>query len=138
MHVPNAVLVVLSSIPSPMPLIYYWRGDNYRRDLDEGAAYHLNQKNPLLHEIDIGDSLWAFTRRIDGAYILAAELVVSSKTVNHEGYKYGRYRLRDEETNCTSFRISCIENLACLFSSYAIVSLSFHRFHFRISQTDTL
>ena len=40
-----------------MPLLYYWRGDNHRRDLDLGAGYHLNQKNALLHEIDVGDSL---------------------------------------------------------------------------------
>ena len=31
-----------------MPLLYFWRGDNYRRDLDYGAGYHLNQSNPLL------------------------------------------------------------------------------------------
>jgi hypothetical protein len=30
-----------------MPLLYYWRGDNYRRDLDMGAGYHLNQANPV-------------------------------------------------------------------------------------------
>ena len=76
-----------------MPLLYHWRADNYVRDLDEGAAYHLNQRNPALHDIDIGDSLWAFTRRRDGPYVLAAELVVSSKTLNHDGYQYGRYRL---------------------------------------------
>ena len=70
-------------------MLYYWRGDNFRRDLDEGAAYHLNQKNSLLHGIDVGDSLWAFTRRRDGAYVLAAELVVSSKALNYDGYKYG-------------------------------------------------
>jgi 5-methylcytosine-specific restriction enzyme A len=76
-----------------MPLLYYWRGDNYRRDLDGGAAYHLNQKNPLLHELDVGDSLWAFTRRADGAYVLAAELIVSAKTFNPPSYEYGRYRV---------------------------------------------
>jgi 5-methylcytosine-specific restriction enzyme A len=53
-----------------MPLLYYWRGDNYRRDLDFGAGYHLNQANPLMHEINMGDSLWAFTRRRDVARIL--------------------------------------------------------------------
>ena len=77
-----------------MPLLYYWRGENYRRDLDEGAAYHLNQSNPLLHQIGVGDSLWAFTRRAeDGAYVMAAELVVRSKTMNPPGYRYGPYRL---------------------------------------------
>lgn len=76
-----------------MPLVYYWRGDNYRRDLDFGAGYHLNQANPLMHEINMGDSLWAFTRRRDGVYALAAELVVSGKTLNPKGYRYGRYRV---------------------------------------------
>ena len=76
-----------------MPLLYHWRGDNYRRDLDFGVGYHLNQANPLLHEIEIGDSLWAFTRRRDGIYVLAAELIVGAKTMNPTGFRYGRYRV---------------------------------------------
>lgn len=77
----------------PVPLLYYWRGDNYRRDLDLGAGYHLNQTNPLLHEIEAGDSLWAFTRNRAGVYVLAAELVVRAKTFNPPAFRYGRYRL---------------------------------------------
>jgi 5-methylcytosine-specific restriction enzyme A len=73
-------------------LLYFWRGDNYRRDLDHGVGFHLNQANPLLHQIQIGESLWAFTRRTDGRYALAAELVVSAKTMNTKGYRYGPYR----------------------------------------------
>lgn len=76
-----------------MPLLYYWRGDNHRRDLDFGAGYHLNQASPVLHQIEIGDSLWAFTRRSDGVYVIAAELVVSAKTMNPKGYRYGPYRI---------------------------------------------
>jgi hypothetical protein len=76
-----------------MPLIYYWRGDNYRRDLDMGTGYHLNQANPLMHQIEIGDSLWAFTRTADGRYVLAAELVVRAKTLNPPNFRYGRYRI---------------------------------------------
>jgi 5-methylcytosine-specific restriction protein A len=76
-----------------MPLLYYWRGDNYRRDLDMGAGYHLNQASPVLHRVDLGDSVWAFTRRADGAYVLAAELVVKAKTLNRPGFRYGRYRV---------------------------------------------
>jgi hypothetical protein len=76
-----------------MPLLYYWRGDNYYRDLDMGAGYHLNQANPLLHQIDIGDSLWAFTRRHDGLYVLAAELIVKAKTINPPNFRYGKYRI---------------------------------------------
>ena len=44
-------------------------------------GFHLNQANSLLHKIDIGESLWAFTRKSDGRYVLAAELVVSAHTV---------------------------------------------------------
>ena len=76
-----------------MPLLYYWRGDNYRRDLDYGAGFHLNQNNPLLHEIDLGDSLWAFTRTRSKRYVLAAELVIRAKTRNPENFRYGRYRI---------------------------------------------
>lgn len=77
-----------------MPLLYYWKPDNYYRDLDFGASYHLNQKNPLLHEIEIGDSLWAFTRsKKTGCYVLAAELVIKAKTFNPDTFRYGRYRV---------------------------------------------
>lgn len=76
-----------------MPLLYFWRGDNYRRDLDMGAGYNLNQANPLLHEIPLGDSLWAFTRNRIGDYVIAAELVVSAKTRNPNTFRYGSYRL---------------------------------------------
>ena len=76
-----------------MPLLYHWVGKNYRRDLDWGAGYHLNQSNPLLHEIDLGDSLWAFTRTPAGMYVLAAELIVCAKTKNQPGYRYGPYRV---------------------------------------------
>ena len=76
-----------------MPLLYYWRGDNYRRDLDMGAGYHLNQANPKLHEIELGDSLWAFTRNKEGRYVLAAELIIKAKTENPPNFRYGRYRV---------------------------------------------
>jgi 5-methylcytosine-specific restriction protein A len=76
-----------------MPLLYYWRGDNYRRDLDMGVGYHLNQANPLMHQINIGESVWAFTRRPDGIYVLAAELIVKAKTKNPPKFRYGRYRI---------------------------------------------
>src|SRR5207249_1062626 len=64
-------------------LLYYWVGKNYRRDLDLGAGYHLNQANPLMHQIDLGDSLWAFSRTLDGRYVLAAELVLERKLLTH-------------------------------------------------------
>lgn len=76
-----------------MPLLYYWRRDNYEHDLDFGVGFHLNQASARLHETDLGDSLWAFTRRRDGAYALAMKLVVRARTHNRVGYRYGPYRL---------------------------------------------
>lgn len=87
-----------------MPLLYHWVGENYRRDLDWGAGYHLNQSNPLLHQIDHGDSLWAFTRTPAGIYVLAAELVVRAKTRNPPRYRYGSYRLWGDLKQSRYFR----------------------------------
>ena len=87
-----------------MPLLYHWVGKNYRRDLDWGAGYHLNQSSPLLHEIDLGDSLWAFTRTPAGKYVLATELVVRAKTRNPRRYRYGTYRLWGDLKRSRYFR----------------------------------
>jgi 5-methylcytosine-specific restriction protein A len=79
-----------------MDLLAYWRFDNYRRDLDGGAGFHFNSNQPRLHTaICPGESLWLFTRIVcDGLnqYRLLARLVVSAKTINAPGYKYGAYR----------------------------------------------
>ena len=87
-----------------MPLLYHWVGKNYRRDLDWGAGYHLNQSNPLLHEIYVGDSLWAFTRTTTGKYVLAMELVVRAKTRNPKGFRYGSYRIWGDLKRSRYFR----------------------------------
>jgi len=88
-----------------MPLLYYWRRDNYFRDLDMGAGYHLNQANPLLHNIDLGDSLWAFTRNHLGLYVLAAHLVIRAKTFNPQNFRYGRYRVWGDLQNSRYFKV---------------------------------
>jgi 5-methylcytosine-specific restriction protein A len=46
-----------------------------------------------LHDIQPGESLWAFTRNRDGRYVLAAELVISAKTMNPRRFRYGPYRV---------------------------------------------
>jgi 5-methylcytosine-specific restriction enzyme A len=88
-----------------MPLLYYWRNDNYYRDLDLGAGYHLNQASPLLHEIEIGDSLWAFTRAKNGDYVLAAELIIKAKTINPPNFRYGRYRVWGDLKKSRYFKV---------------------------------
>jgi len=87
-----------------MALLYFWRGDNYRRDLDMGAGYHLNQSNSLLHSIPVGDSLWAFTRNRYGDYVMAAELVISAKTRNPPTFRYGGYRVWGDLEKSRYFR----------------------------------
>lgn len=89
-----------------MPLLYYWRADNYARDLDYGAGYHLNQSSKRLHEVEKGDSLWAFTRAPNGRYVLAAELIVQAKTSNSPNYRYGEYRLWGDLERSRYFKVN--------------------------------
>jgi 5-methylcytosine-specific restriction enzyme A len=103
-------------------LLYFWRGDNYRRDLDYGVGFHLNQANPLLHEIGIGDSLWAFTRKLDGRYALAAQLVVSAKTMNPRGFRYGRYRVWGGLERSRYFRIDEQPDISQLIRTLSVAA----------------
>lgn len=103
-----------------MPLLYYWRGDNYRRDLDFGASYHLNQSNKILHEIEIGDSLWAFTKTKNGNYVLATELIITAKTYNSPTYRYGRYRVWGDLERSKYFRVTIQPNFEYILRNLSI------------------
>lgn len=103
-----------------MPLLYYWRRDNYLRDLDLGAGYHLNQDNPVMHDIDRGDSLWAFTRTADGRYVLAAELVVQAKTLNRPDFRYGDYRVWGDVDQSRYFRVEGAPSVEQIIRSLSI------------------
>jgi 5-methylcytosine-specific restriction protein A len=96
--------VVVVRCGAGMALLYYWRPDNYQRDLDFGAGFHLNQGNPVLHQVEIGDSVWAFTRNGQGRYVLAAEVVVRAKTRNRPDFRYGPYRVWGDLTRSRYFR----------------------------------
>jgi len=101
-------------------LLYFWRGDNYRRDLDHGVGFHLNQANPLLHQIGIGESLWTFTRKRDGRYALAAELVISAKTMNPRGFRYGPYRVWGDLRRSRYFSVDGQPDIFTLIRSLAV------------------
>jgi hypothetical protein len=101
-------------------LLYFWRGENYRRDLDHGVGFHLNQSNPLLHQIGIGEGLWAFTRKLDGRYALAAELVVSAKTLNPRGFRYGPYRVWGDLQRSRYFGVDGQPDISTLIRSLAV------------------
>jgi 5-methylcytosine-specific restriction endonuclease McrA len=78
-----------------MHLLAYWRLDNYRRDLDEGAGFNFNARQSRLHSaIQPGETLWLFTVvKNPPRYFVVAKLVVRSKTTNPVGFKYGDYRV---------------------------------------------
>ena len=79
---------------STVPLLYYWRPDNYARDRRFGFGFHLNQNSPAMEAAVTGDSVWAFTRRTrDGLYVMAAQLVVRAVTRNPRNYRYGAWRI---------------------------------------------
>ena len=58
--------------PEFMNLLYYWQPDNYRRDRRYGCGYHVSQNSAIMNSVDNGGTIWAFTRRGDGRYVLAA------------------------------------------------------------------
>ncbi|MDE0005525.1 MAG: HNH endonuclease signature motif containing protein, partial [Rhodospirillaceae bacterium] len=91
-------------------------------DLDWGAGYHLNQSNPVLHEIDLGDSLWAFTRTLAGTYVLAMELVVRAKTKNPRGYRYGAYRLWGDLKLSRYFRTDGQPDISALIKQLSVTA----------------
>lgn len=103
-----------------MSLLYYWHRDNYTRDLDMGAGYHLNQANALMHELYPGQSLWAFTRASDGRYALAAELVVRAKTFNLPRFRYGKYRLWGDLQQSRYFRVDHQPNIEQVIRSLSL------------------
>jgi 5-methylcytosine-specific restriction protein A len=66
--------------------------------------------NALLHGIEPGDSLWAFTRRSDGKYTMAAELIIRARTRNPETYRYGTYRVWGDLDRSRYFDIEHLPN----------------------------
>ena len=94
-----------------MDLLAYWRVDNYRRDLDDGAGFHFNSKQARLHTaIKVGETLWLFTRLIGASglseYRILAKLVVRSKTINPPSYKYGPFRVWGDLKLSQYFRVN--------------------------------
>lgn len=93
---------------------------NSQRALDLGAGYHLNQDNPVMHEVRKGDSLWAFTRTADGRYVLAAELVMQAKTKNRPDFRYGEYRVWGDVDRSCYFRVEGAPSVEQIIRSLSI------------------
>lgn len=107
-------------------LLYHWRLENYLRDLDMGVGFHLNQKSPVLHQIEKGDSLWAFTRFIQPGgslfYALAARLVCHGKTKNPDGFRYGLYRVYGDLERSRYFRVVGQPNITPLIRGFPLAT----------------
>lgn len=101
-------------------LLYYWRSDHYLQDLDNGVGFHLNQASPSLHKINIGESLWAFTRNKKEDYVLAAQLVIKAKTKNPPHYKYGHYRVWGDLIESRYFDINIQKDISSIIKSFSI------------------
>ncbi len=78
-----------------MSVLFFWRGDNYRRDMRFfGKSYDLNQNNDLISDLRSGEHIWAFTRRLDKTYVLCLDLIIISvkrTRPSDPDYRYGKY-----------------------------------------------
>ena len=90
-----------------MHLLAYWRLDNYLWDLDEGAGFNFNSRQSRLHTaIERGETLWLFTAiKNPPRFFIAAKLVVSSKTMNPAGFKYGDFRVWGDSERSRYFKL---------------------------------
>lgn len=75
-----------------MALLYHWRKENYRSYMEEWAEDHdlnLIQNSHSWRDAESGESVWAFSRREDGVYVLVASYQIES--VDEEESEYGRW-----------------------------------------------
>ncbi len=107
-----------------MPLLYYWKPENYRRDREFGFGFHLNQNSPAMLRTAPGDSLWAFTRRRDGFYVLAAHLIVRGITHNVPGYRYGKYRVWADKEASRYFDVARSTNAEAILRALSVAARS--------------
>jgi hypothetical protein len=92
-----------------MSVLFFWRGDNYFRDMQTGKGYHLNQNNEIIYKLRQGEHIWAFTRRKDKTYVLAADLVVISTKQNQpgdDGVEYGKYHAGADKQRSRYFNVN--------------------------------
>ena len=90
-----------------MSLLYYWRGDNYRRDVDSirpGDDLDLAQNSPLFRDVAPDEQIWAFTRLEDGRYVLAASYRSTLSQPTTSGY--GAYRVRASPGSTTMYDLA--------------------------------
>lgn len=101
-------------------LLAYWRYDNYKRDLEEGAGFNFNSNQERLHSVlGHNDSLWLVTGRRESnrtgmAYYIVARLVIRAKTFNEPSFRYGRYRVWGDLSESRYFRADAQDSATLL------------------------
>ena len=103
-------------------LLYYWRRDNYLKDLDLGVGFHLNQRSPKMCQILRGESLWAFTRAASGNYVLAAQLVCHQITRNPDTFRYGPHRVWGDLSVSRYFSIEKQKDITSLVRQFDLAT----------------
>jgi len=91
-----------------MSVLFFWKGENYYTDTRSGLTYHLNQDSEHIDTLNPGDHIWAFTRRKDKTYVLAADLIVTGTRVNRPGdpgYEYGKYHAEGDRRTSRYFDV---------------------------------
>jgi hypothetical protein len=78
-----------------MALLYHWQRDNYETDIagySPGDDLLLAQNSATFAAAQPGERLWAFTRRGDDTYVLAAQLRIKEIRAAGPGNEYGRFQ----------------------------------------------
>lgn len=108
-----------------MALLYFWRGDRYAIDIEElrpGERLFLHQDSPRLRAATPGERLWAFTRRDDGTYALAASLVVEQVDEGANEFGLGRYRVTPRAGSTLLYDVQHGEDLEPLVRRLSVSS----------------
>ena len=89
-----------------MPLLFHWRGKNYRADIQNGTVYtyNLNQNSKAMLRAEPGDTIWAFTRRQDDIYVLAVKGLIKELSRDF-GSPYGAHRVWLDQKQTVYFDI---------------------------------
>ena len=109
-----------------MPALFFWRGDYYCKDMGQGKyygtskAYELNQNNELMLNLKPGEHVWAFTRRPDKSYVLAADLVVTRTRNNPPRHEYGRYGVLGDTRSSRYFDVRVSSDAECVIRSLSV------------------
>jgi len=108
-----------------MALLFYWRGDNYPKDMACFKSCELNQNSELMNKVKKGEHIWAFTRRQDKIYVLALDLCVLLTRCNSSkdpSRRYGIYKVEGDPRQSRYFDTKLGANIEQTIRSLGITA----------------